>query len=280
MSIQTNKRTLALIAGILAIGMVAASITGGQLLSAQAQNSTSVDLDCEPNAEICEQQIEETVQSIVSTSGTAIVKVDPDKVSVTIGVETNGATAAEASAANAELMEKVLAALRDLGIEDDQISTSWYSVYPAYEWRSLPCIEIYPQPPECDPKNEITGYTAHNSITVTLDADEDIGSVIDAAVAAGATNVNGASFFVSAERQEEIRSSLIKEAIDNARSRADKAAEAVNMEITGVKSINLNDVYFPVFYKELAQADGASSTPILPGQQEISQTVQVTFVMS
>jgi uncharacterized protein YggE len=119
MSNQTNKRTLALIAGILAIGMVAASITGGQLLSAQAQNSTSVDLDCEPDAEICEQQIEETVQSIVSTSGTAIVKVDPDKVSVTIGVETNGATAAEAAAANAELMEKVLAALRDLGIEDD-----------------------------------------------------------------------------------------------------------------------------------------------------------------
>lgn len=280
MSTQTNKRTLALIAGILAIGMVAASITGGQLLSAQAQNSTSVDLDCEPNAEICEQQIEETVQSIVSTSGTAIVVVDPDKVSVTIGVETNGATAAEASATNAELMEKVLAALRDLGIEDDQISTSWYSVYPAYEWRSPPCIEIYPQPPECNPKNEITGYTAHNSVTVTLDADEDIGSVIDGAVAAGATNVNGASFFVSTERQEEIRSSLIKEAIDNARSRADKAAEAVNMEITGVKSINLNDVYFPVFYKELAQADGATSTPILPGQQEISMTVQVTFLMS
>jgi uncharacterized protein YggE len=280
MSIKTNKRTLSLIAGILAIGMVAASITAGQLLSAQAQNSTSVDLDCEPNAEICEQQIEETVQSIVSTSGTAIVKVDPDKVSVTIGVETNGATAAEASAANAELMEKVLAALRDLGIEDDQMSTGWYSVYPAYELRSPPCIEIYPQPPECNPKNEITGYTAHNSVTVTLDADEDIGSVIDAAVAAGATNVNGASFFVSTERQEEIRSGLIKEAIDNARSRADKAAEAVNMEITGVKSINLNDVYFPVSYRDFSLEQAGASTPILPGQQEISMTVQVTFLMS
>ena len=78
----------------------------------------------------------------------------------------------------------------------------------------------------------------------------------------------------------EIRSNLIKEAIDNARCRADKAAEAVNMEIKGVKSINLNDVYFPVFYKEFAQADRASSTPILPGRQEVSQTLQVTFVMS
>jgi uncharacterized protein YggE len=116
---------------------------------------------------------------------------------------------------------------------------------------------------------------------VTLDADEDVGKVIDGAVAAGATNVNGAYFFVSNERQEEIRNSLIEAAIDNARSRADKAAAAVEMEITGVKSINLNDVSFPVFYRDFAQsAAEGGSTPILPGQQEISQTVQVTFLMS
>jgi uncharacterized protein YggE len=143
MSNQTNKRTLALIAGILAIGMVAASITGGQMLSAQAQNSEDplpVDLECPTGAEVCEQEIEDVIQSVVSTSGTATVKVDPDEVSVTIGVETNGETAEEAAAANAELMEKVLAALRDLGIDDDQISTSWNTVYPTYEWRSPPCI--------------------------------------------------------------------------------------------------------------------------------------------
>jgi uncharacterized protein YggE len=279
---KTNKRTLALIAGILAIGMVAASIAGGQMLSAQAQNSDDpmpVDLECETGAEVCEQEIQDVVQSVVSTSGTATVKIDPDKVSVTIGVETRGLTAEEAAAANAELMEKVLAALKELGIAEDQISTNWYSVWPVYEWRSPPCIEIYPQPPECAPKSEITGYAASNSVTVTLDADEDVGSVIDGAVAAGATNVNGAYFFVSNERQEEIREGLIADAIANARSRADKAAAAVEMEITGVKSISLNDVYFPVFYKDFATTEGAS-TPILPGQQEISQTVQVTFLMS
>lgn len=277
----------ALIAGILAIGMVAASIVGGQMLSAQAQqeNSTSSevvtsidDIDCETevSAVHC---VDQVVQSVVSTSGTATVKVNPDKVSVTIGVETRGETAEEAAAANAELMEKVLAALRDLGIAENQISTNWYSVWPVYEWKSPPCIEVFPQPPECTPKSEITGYVASNSVTVTLDADEDVGKVIDTAVAAGATNVNGAYFFVSTERQEEIRNGVIEEAIANARSRADKAAAAVDMQITGVKSINLNDVYFPVLYRDFAAAEGAS-TPILPGQQEISQTVQVTFLMS
>jgi uncharacterized protein YggE len=89
--------------------------------------------------------------------------------------------------------------------------------------------------------------------------------------------VNGAYFFVSAERQEEVRNSLIEEAIANARGRADKAAAAVEMQVTGVKSISLNDVSFPVFYKDFAEG---ASTPVLPGQQEVSMTVQATFVMS
>jgi uncharacterized protein YggE len=279
----TNKRTLALIAGILAIGMVGASIAGGQMLSASAQQNPDdpmpVDIGCPTGAEVCE-DIENTVHSVVSTSGTATVKVDPDKVTVTIGVETQGLTAEEAATKNAELMEKVIAALKELGVTDDQISTSWYSVFPIYDYRSPPCIEIYPQPPDCAPKSEITGYRASNSLSVTLDADDDVGKVIDGAVKAGANNVNGVYFFVSEERQQQIRDGLIKEAIDNARSRADKAAEAVNMSITGVKSINLNDVYFPVFYKDFAAESTGAPTPILPGQQQVTMTVQVTFLMS
>ncbi len=286
MSEQTtnNRRKLALVAGLLAIGLVGATIAGGQMLSAAAQQNQEdpmpVDIGCPTGAEVCEDQIEDAVKSVVTTSGTATVKVDPDKVTVTIGVDTNGATAAEAATKNAELMAKVIAALKALGITDDQISTNWYSVYPTYDYRSPPCIEIYPQPPDCAPKNEITGYTASNSLSVTLDADEDVGKVIDAAVAAGANNVSGAYFFVSDERQQEIRDSLIEKAITNARSRADKAADAVDMNVTGVKSINLNDVSFPVFYKDFAAEASGASTPILPGQQQISMTVQVTFFMS
>lgn len=280
-----NKRKLGLIAGILAMGLVAASIAGGQALSAAAQqNSTDplpVDFGCETGAEICE----DVVQSIVTTSGTATVKVDPDKFTVTVGVETEGTTAEEAASLNADIAAKIIAALKALGISEDDISSSSYSVYPVYSQISANACRVmegYPIAPECYVSQEITSHKASNSVSVTFDADSSVaaGEVIDTAIEAGANTVQGAYFFISSERQEEIRSRLIKGAIDNARSRADKAAEAVNMEITGVKSINLNDVYFPVFYKELAQADGASSTSIIPGQQEISQTVQVTFVMS
>ena len=207
---KTNKRMLALVAGILAMGMVGASIAGGHMLSASAQNSDDpmpVDIGCPTGAEVCE-DVEGAVHSVVSTCGTATVKVDPDKFSVTVGVETNGTTAQEAADRNAGAMDKVIAALKALGISEDQISTSNYNVYPVYEYRqpTEPCIMIYPPPPECQPKNEITGYRASNSVTVTLDADGqvDAGEVIDTAIGAGANTVQGAYYFLSQERQMEV----------------------------------------------------------------------------
>lgn len=265
-----RKRNLALIAGVLAISLVAASIAGAHELTAAAQTQPTQTED----------------KPTVTTLGSATVKVDPDKVSVNIGVETKGPTAAEAARENARVMEQVLSALRGLGIRTDQIATSNYGVFPVYELVSPPCImegkvmtEVYPPPPECQPRNEITGYMASNTVTVTVDASFDVGSVIDAAVDAGATNVSGAYFFVSDERQQEIRDSLIEKAVANAQSRAEKAAGAVGMKVTGVKSINLNDVYFPVFRMSLADASEFSSTQILPGQQSVSMTVQVVFTM-
>jgi uncharacterized protein YggE len=282
-------KSVAIIA-VLAIGVFAAALLASQQLSTASAQTNDTDDD---------------ERSTISTSGTATTKVNPDKVSLTVGVETDGANATEAVSKNADLMQKVIAALKGLGITDDQLSTGYFSVYPTYEYEYPPCIlregepgsmsegsgstdpngtkvspAIYPPPYDCQPKNIITGYKASNSLTVTLEGNADVGEVIDTAVEAGASNINGAYFFVSQELQEQIREGLIDDAIDNARGRADKAASAVDMNVTGVKSINLNDVYFPIYYNEkFASADAgvAGSTPILPGEQEISMTVQVTY---
>jgi uncharacterized protein YggE len=285
---KATRPKVLLAAAAAAVGLLLVAMAANQALSTAAAQTTDDN--------------DEDERSTVSTSGTATMKVDPDKVSVTVGVETDGATAAAAASNNSEMMNKVIAALKDLGITDDQLSTSNYSVYPIYEYQYPPCImsdgsgsapaenssdastgkaypQIYPPPPECQPKNVITGYKASNSLLVTLDADQDVGKVIDTAVGAGANNVNGAYFFVSQDRQEQLRQDLIEKAIDNAKSRADKAAAAAGMTVNGVKSINLNDVYFPIFNPRVMAADAGVSapTPILPGEQEINMTVQVTY---
>jgi uncharacterized protein YggE len=234
--------------------------------------------------------------STVSTSGTSTTEVRPDQVSVTVGVETNDTTAQEAVSQNANLTAQVITAVRALGINENLIETSSFSVSPIYEPRQplQPCIEIYPPPPECETRQEIIGYRVTNTVTATLDVpflrmltqptpDLNAGQVIDAAIGAGANRVDAVVFFISQDRQQEIRDTLISDAIANARQRANIAAEALGMTVSGVESATLNPIDFPVFSVGVREgsAAGADSvsvpTQILPGQQEVSTTVNVVF---
>jgi uncharacterized protein len=235
--------------------------------------------------------------STLSVSSTSTTEVRTDQLSVTLGAETNATTAQEAVSQNANLTAQVIGAIRGLGIDENRIETSSYSVLPIYEYiqPSQPCIEIYPPPPGCETRQEIIGYRATNTVTVTLDVpffrvatqsvpDINAGQVIDAAVGAGANRVDGVIFFISPDRQQEIRDTLIGDAIANARQRANIAAEALQMTVSGVESVTINPIDFPVFSLQegsIGAADTVSvPTQILPAQQEVSTTVSVVFYIS
>src|SRR5919107_195364 len=296
--------------------LIATPIADSPIRAAQAQTGGQSSPEAqEPTASINATQTNETNRnndnigqqnnylsanpSTISSSGTSTTEVRPDQVSVTVGVETNGTTAQEALSQNANLTAQVIAAVRGLGINENRIETSSFSVSPIYEPRQplQPCIEIYPPPPECETRQEIVGYRATNTVTATLDVpflrmlaqptpDLNAGQVIDAAIGAGANRVNAVVFLISADRQQEIRDTLISDAIANARQRANIAAEALGMTVSGVQSATLNPIDFPVFNVGVREgsAAGAESVPaptqILPGQQEISTTVNVVFFLS
>src|SRR5918992_1162097 len=237
--------------------------------------------------------------STLSVSSTSTTEVRPDQLSVTLGAETNATTAQQAVSQNANLTAQVIGAIRGLGIDENRIETSGYSVSPIYEYIQppQPCIEIYPPPPGCETRQEIIGYRATNTVTVTLDVpfsrmmnqpvpDVNAGQVIDAAVTAGANRVEGIVFFISPDRQQEIRDTLIGDAIANARQRANIAAEALEMTVSGVESATINPLDFPVFSVYLQESSAAAAdsvsapTQILPGEQEVSTTVSVVFYIS
>jgi hypothetical protein len=266
-----NRKTV-LLAGVVAAAILAAVIAATQMQSATAQqpgnNSTQV---ANTNG-----------TSTLSTSGTATAKVQPDKFTVTAGVTANSTSAEEAVDANAELMADVIDALVELDVAEEQIATSSYQLVPVYgsgQAENEVCITIFPPPPGCEPGQEITSYRVTNTVSVTLDVNGTIsaGSVVDTAVEAGANTVEGVSFFISTERQEEIRDSLMEDAINSARGRADIAAGVLGMEVTGVLSVNTGEAQFPLFSRAFESAALAASTQFQPGQQEVSTTVNITF---
>ncbi|HEY9405855.1 MAG TPA: SIMPL domain-containing protein [Nitrososphaera sp.] len=264
------------------------------------QTVTAGNETIEGNGNLAREDSDESLVNLstLSITSTSTTEVRPDRLSVSVGVETNGTTAQEAVSQNANLTVQVLTTLRGLGITEDRIETSSYSVSPIYEFipPAEQCIQIYPPPPGCETRQDIIGYRATNTVTVTLDVpffrvatesvpDVNAGQVIDAAVGAGANRVDSVTFFISPDRQEEIRGTLIGESITNARQRANIAAEALQMTITGVSSAEINPIDFPIYTVSLREATGAGEaadavsapTQILPGQQEVSTTVIVVF---
>jgi uncharacterized protein YggE len=203
----------------------------------------------------------------LSVTGTATEKVEPDRVMAIFAVETMDETAGDALRANSETMNAVLDALEEAGVSENETQTAYFSIYPNYNYTEFGT----PVP---------SGYVATNSIVVESSNLSNVSDWIDAAVGAGANRVDSLSFMVSEERLSEVRADLTQEAVDNARSKADALAQALDVEITGVKAASLSDFSPPISPFSLSFAEGVTesiATPIIPGEQTVTATVEVIY---
>ena len=140
------------------------------------------------------------------------VKLPPDQATISLGVETTGPTAAAAMGANAEKMNRVVAALKAAGVADRDIRTDQLSLSPQYAYAEG-------QAPR------LTGYQASNQVTVTENDLTRLGRLTDAVVGAGATNVGGISFGLASPvaAENSARVAAVKSLEDKARLYADAA---------------------------------------------------------
>ncbi len=217
-------------------------------------------------------------------TGNAITNVRPDKANIILTLETEGETALKAANNNSAIMSKVTKRLNELGIKADDIKTNYYTIEPIYKQVPVKvCIEIYPPPVDCY-EQKLVGYKAINSISVTVNADANIGLIIDESVNNGINRVDNIYFFVSNELNNKITNELIEKAVIDTKSKAEKALMPLNMHIIGVKSVSVNT--YPIYYQQPVFSASASmnikeaSTPIFPGEQQLSVSVNVTFLIA
>lgn len=215
--------------------------------------------------------------STLSVSGNAFTKVKPDRVVISIGVETTDKTAKASLAANSELMNKIISSLRNLGVKENETSTSSFTISPNYNYTESGTIL------------NITGFTVTNSIQIDSSTLANISSWIDAAVASGANSINSIDFRISNNKLEDTKNMLIKDAIANAEEKADIVSSALGLKVIGLKSITVGEFGYiqppqPFMEKRFDAAGGGAApttitTPILAGEQEVSGSVNIIFLI-
>ena len=213
------------------------------------------------NQAFAQQVIPPSREKTISVTGTATTSVDPDLLNIQFGVETQAKTASEAIDANNDAMNKVVDAIKRLGITDDEIRTSSFNIYPIYDSIVDPKTGVYV-------RSELTGYRVSNILSVKTEKLTIGGDIIDAAVQAGANRVDNVYFSLSPEKQLVVQDDLIGKAVLNAKSKAEKALDPLGQKIIGVKLVSLSDFGNPPppIYYGYTQADGGiagnASAPI------------------
>jgi uncharacterized protein len=194
----------------------------------------------------------------ITVSGSGSVSATPNQAVFTFGVTTPGRTAVQALAANSAAMRKLIEALKAAGISDASLQTSSVSLLPLTS----------------DQGDAIVGYTAANAVTATIASVARAGEVVDAAVSAGANQVNGPNLTVS--DQAALYQSALKAAVADARVKAEALAAASGLHVGTVNSVEeASEAPSPFDYAVAGRA--APSAPIEAGSQEITASVTVVF---
>ena len=226
-----------------------------------------------PSIILVNAQVDSTIllNNTLFVTGSATTNTKTDKVTVSVGVETTDKTAEKALLSNSNLMNNVINSLKESGVQENETSTSSFTINPNYNYS------------EYGSKGNLIGFTVSNSIHIISSNIDRISQWIDKAVQTGANTVNEIYFSVSPDKLEEIKNRLLKDAVVDAKSKADIVAASVGLNITGIKSITIGELGLPqppvpVYSKSVA-FDEASSTPLLAGEQEISTTVSIAYIL-
>jgi uncharacterized protein len=196
--------------------------------------------------------------SQIVTSGQAESRVKPDRASIVVGVQTRATTAAEAASQNARKQSAIIEAIRARGVSNDDIATSNYNVSPELRYREGEAPLV-------------TGFTVSNEIDVLVRSVNLVGSVIDAALAAGANQINSLTFTVA--NSDSARRLALSAAVADARADADVMAKAAGGTLGPLIELTSVEENQPVPRPMMAMSRGAASdevtTPIESGQQVI-----------
>ena len=191
----------------------------------------------------------------------ATVERAPDRATVTVAAVGRGETAEAARNNLSGDAEAITAALEDEGAN---VTSSRFQIRPEYE--------------ESREGREQVGYVAIHTVEAETSDVETAGTLIDAAVDAGADRVEGVRYSLSEETQQAAREEALTTAMNNARTDAEVVAATEGRSVGDAVTVQTSDHGRPVVYEAAAYAgDAGGRTNIQPGEVTVDASVSVTY---
>ena len=203
--------------------------------------------------------------NILNFSGEGKVYTKPDIALVTLSVVTNSSTVAGVQDKNTKKMNSVIDFLKKTGIEDKDIKTTNYQLYPQYnyEYTKIP---------------QIIGYEITQSLEVKIRNLDKVGEILEGSTNAGVNQVS--SLYFKVDKDEVFKSQARALAIIDAKKKAEETARQLGIKLGKLTGFSESSGYnpYPIYAKSAEGMGGGGATPdIQVGENEILVNVTLTF---
>lgn len=198
----------------------------------------------------------------LKVSGSETLQAAPDQAAITLGVITEDEDPRKAQQANSQSIARVIAGLKSIGISEDQLKTSEYRIDPQYDY--------------VGGKELFKNYKVHYIIQVQTTEIEAIGIIIDTAVSNGANSISSIRFSLSTP--EVYYNQALSLALKNAYEKALSMARTIGVTLNPIPTLveEMSETTPPVLFQTSSYTK-AATTPIQPGELNITATVRVEY---
>lgn len=204
----------------------------------------------------------------IGVSGQGEVRAEPDRATVTLGVESRKPKLEDARAAVAKTVDGVLKLTRDLKIDPKLVRSTRVNVQPEYNWNASNANE-----------RTLIGYYVSRQVEVELHDLEKLGQLLERSTDLG-VNQLGDPRLDSSKRQDLVREALAKAVVD-ARQNAEVIAKAAGAKLGTARTINANTEYsqppVPMVRAMAMEAKAAGGAPYQSGEMTFNATVNVQY---
>jgi hypothetical protein len=202
----------------------------------------------------------------VSFSGEGKVLAKPDVAVVDLSIVTEAVTSKTAQDANSEKSRKIVDFLKKQNIDDKDIKTVSYNIYPKYSY----------------PRNEapkIEGYRVEQTIKVKIRDLDNVSSILDGVVAVGANQIGNLSFEI--DEPERLKTEARAKAIADAKKKANELKDQIGIKLGRIVNFSENVGGWPVpLYRNMALEEkgiGGGGPAMPTGENEITVNVTITY---